>query len=86
MFQIENTTTIAINSFLEAFDLVQLINSPTRTTATSATLTDLILTSDESVVSNKGVIDMSHASDHDLICVKLWVRIKFMPKLITYRD
>ena len=54
------------NELLNLFDLKQLINEPTRTTASSSSLLDHVLCNTESKISQSGVIQMG-LSDHSLI-------------------
>ena len=64
----------------------QIINEPTRTTASSLTVIDLILTTNSSAVLDKGVIPTHNLSDHDLVYCKINATIKYQNKEITHRD
>lgn len=72
---------------LNAYNLVQLINEPTRRGACSATLIDMILCSDADMVEDSEVDHAFHVSDHFLIKCKMKLEI-FKPKpfLKTCRD
>lgn len=48
------------------YGLEQLINEPTRTTQTSSTLIDLVLTSHLEKITKSGLVQLG-LSDHDLI-------------------
>ena len=64
------------HQFSTMHGLKQLIQSPTRVTCSTSTLTDHILTSAPSRVSQKGVINVG-VSDHQLIfCTRKISRIK----------
>lgn len=62
----DNPSTIYFLDFLESIDFKQLIDQPTRLTASTASLIDLFIVSDESLVVSKGVVG-SGLSDHDFI-------------------
>ena len=71
----------------EPFALTQVIDEPTRITAKSSTLIDLILTSNPENVKAHGVVDTPGVSDHCLIfCAYSIKKPKFKPKMLTRRD
>ena len=70
---------------LDPLNLVQIINKPTRITATSQTLIDLIIVNNynQSCVKNSGVVDFAGVSDHNLTFLSYSVsRPKYKPKII----
>lgn len=71
---------------LEVFGLQRLINEPTRVTVKSATLLDVILFSNDELVSNSGVLE-NDFSDHSLVFVELQIlQERNTPLFKTYRD
>lgn len=56
----------AFNVFCQVFDLQQLIKEPTRVAKMSQTVIDLILVSEQSMISQSGVVNCT-MSDHSLI-------------------
>ena len=73
-------------SLLNIFGLKQVITEPTRTTETSSTLTDLIITNCPENITNKGVFPNSIA-DHDMIaCSRKINNICFNQKTIKCRN
>ena len=64
----------------------QLLRSATRTTSSSATLIDVILTNEPSTITNSETINAS-LSDHDIIaCVRKANNIKYEAETIKCRD
>ena len=73
-------------SLLNIFRLKQVITEPTRTTETSSTLIDLIITNRPENKMNKGVFPNSIA-DHDMIaCLRKINNICYNPKMIKCRN
>ena len=71
----------------EPFALTQVITEPTRVTATTSTLIDLMLTSCPENVKTHGVVDTSGISDHCLTFLAYSLKKpKFKPKMVTRRD
>ena len=71
---------------LDPLDLTQIINKPTRITATSRTLIDLIIVNNYPCVKNSGVVDFC-VSDHCLTFLSYAVsRPKFKPKIIKKNE
>ena len=71
----------------EPFAFTQVITEPTRITATSSTLIDLMLTSCPENVKVHGVVDTPGISDHCLTFMAYSLKKpKFKPKMLTRRD
>ena len=71
----------------EPFAFSQVITEPTRITATSSTLIDLMLTSSPENVKAHGVVDTPGISDHCMIFMAYSLKKpKFKAKMITRRD
>ena len=71
----------------EPFGLSQIIKEPTRITATTSTLLDLILVSNSNNVKKCGVVDIPGISDHCFVYAAYAIRKpKFTPKTFTRRD
>jgi hypothetical protein len=62
----ESPSKNKVKEILDIYDVEQLINEPTRITATSSTLIDLGLTNTPTNIVKSGVIHVS-ISDHSLI-------------------
>jgi len=56
-----------LNTFMSMFSLKQIIDSPTRITAHCSSLLDIILLSNDIMVSDSGVCDTVDISDHRVI-------------------
>lgn len=73
--------------FTEPFALTQVITEPTRITATSSTLIDLMLTSSPENVKAQGVVDTPGVSDHCMTFMAYSLKKpKFKAKMVTRRD
>ena len=71
----------------DPFAFTQIIDEPTRITATSSTLIDLMLTSNPENVKAHGVVDTPGISDHCLIFLAYSIKKpKFRPKMVSKRD
>ena len=71
----------------EPFAFTQVITEPTRITATSCTLIDLMLTASPENVKVQGVVDTPGISDHCLTFMAYSLKKpKFKPKMVTRRD
>ena len=71
----------------EPFALTQVITEPTRITATSSTLIDLMLTSSPENVKAQGVVDTPGVSDHCMTFMAYSLKKpKFKAKMVTRRD
>ena len=74
-----------LKSLMLQFQFCQLIQKPTRITATSSTLIDLVFSTNVEKIGKAGVIHLS-ISDHSLVYVVRQARsIKQPPKTITLR-
>jgi hypothetical protein len=74
----DDLSSQALSRFCSAFNLQQLIKQPTRVTATSVSLLDVILASNTNSVQYAKVIPCS-VSDHDVVYVQLRLK-KDRPK------
>ena len=71
----------------EPFAFTQMITEPTRVTATSCTLIDLMLTASPENVKVQGVVDTPGISDHCMTFMAYSLKKpKFKPKMVTRRD
>ena len=78
-----SSETQKLKEFFKTFGLTQLINEPTRTTSTSATLIDLFATTNPRNIS-RAVVAESCLSDHDmLISVRKINNFKEQPRVIS---
>lgn len=84
--QLHNPATKLFTNTMDCLDIEQIIHEPTRTTASSSTLIDLILTTNPASILDKGVIAMHNLSDHDLVYCKINATIKSTNREIIYRD
>src|SRR5436190_1115161 len=84
-----------LRRLLKDFNACQLINEPTRVTASSATLLDHIIVDRSAEVERNGVLDAPSLqgpsgkpiTDHKLVyCNLICEKEKVGPQLITYRD
>ena len=71
----------ALNDLCSSLNMKQLITEPTRVTATSETLIDVIMTSNSALVTDSGVVE-THISDQYLVYVVL--NLKAPKPLPTY--
>lgn len=75
----ENSLVKSFQNFSKMLGLKQLINEPTRVTATSQSTLDLILVSEHQKISQAGVLDIA-LSDHNVIfCTRKISKIQFNP-------
>ena len=75
-----------LSEFCCPFNLTQLIKQPTRITEKSATLIDVTLVSNTSLVEKAKAVPCS-ISDHDLVCVRLLLEKELAkPVFITTRS
>ena len=71
----------------EPFAFTQVITDPTRITATTSTLIDIMLTACPENVKVQGVVDTPGISDHCLTFMAYSLKKpKFKPKMVTRRD
>ena len=71
MAEPDSCRAIAFRDMLESFGLIQIINSPTRMTATTASILDLIIVSDADLVESSGVFPVGNISDHNMVSCRL---------------
>jgi exonuclease III len=67
MLKTDSVPTLYFNQMVEALNLLQVVNEPTRVTSSSYKLIDIILISDQNLLKKVEVCDKSDLSDHDLI-------------------
>lgn len=85
-FFVQELNTNKLQSIFNAFNMQNVITEPTRTSATSSTLIDLIVTTRKDLVSSTGTFPLG-ISDHDLIYATLRLKNKRPPpKIIKIRD
>ncbi|KAK2562924.1 hypothetical protein P5673_013901 [Acropora cervicornis] len=60
----------ALNDFCLRFNLAQMVKSPTRVTETSKSIIDVVLTTNESIISSCDV-KVCAISDHNLVCMSM---------------
>ena len=60
----------ALNDFCLCFNLAQMVKSPTRVTETSKSIIDIVLTTNESIISSCDV-KVCVISDHNLVCMSM---------------
>jgi hypothetical protein len=84
-----------LRRLLKETNTIQLINEPTRVTATSATLLDHIIVDKSAEIKRNGVVDAPSISDHRgkaitdhklIYCEFILKKEKMEPKIIRYRD
>lgn len=84
----QNNVTDAFDSFLNTFNLSQVVREPTRCLAEASSLLDVVMLSDDNLLS--GSVhhrDMHDATDHQLLFCDLNIAVpKAPPKLICFRD
>ena len=72
---------------LEQFNLIQIVNKPTRTTLNRASLIDHIILSNPTICKHTDVLPCPHISDHDGPYGILNVRVpRFQPRLKYIRE
>ncbi|KAK9695967.1 hypothetical protein QE152_g32210 [Popillia japonica] len=89
LFNINTSKVEKFYSFCESFGLTQVINEPTRITAYSSTLIDVVLVTvtDASLVAGVRLIDLPSVSDHMFILATLNIKNpRETIKMYTYRD
>ena len=88
MLDFGNNDTKHLIKLLTKYNLTQMIKSPTRTTATTKTIIDHIITNRPESVSKNGVL-ASGISDHDVIFLTKNMRLpklKVPPKQLKVRN
>lgn len=77
-------SNLMFENFLNDLQLNQLIDEPTRITSSTATLIDILLTNNKSIIKSSGVLDY-HYSDHDAIFCRLG-SCRREPEIIIFRN
>ena len=88
MLDLANNDTKHLKKLFIKFNLVQLIKDPTRTTATTKTIIDHIITNKPEFVSESGVLSCG-ISDHDVVFLTKQMRLlklKAPPKILNVRN
>lgn len=86
LLKLEDSPTLFFNDFIDSLNVYQLVDEPTRLTEQTATLIDLMLTSNRDIIKDSGVIACD-LSDHDLIFCSIFCFLpKSEPTFITYRN
>lgn len=76
-----------VNNILKCFNLIQVINEPTRISETSNTTIDIICLSNHKTLNKAGTQDMLNLTDHLLTYCELNYEINAQqPNIVTYRD
>nr|CAI5832947.1 unnamed protein product [Callosobruchus analis] len=79
--------TRLLYSFMESFNLAQLVDTPTRITSTSQTLIDVVMATINEGITVTGTIDINGISDHLAVLFKLCVpKLKTHVRFKIYRD
>lgn len=73
LMDVDCASTKRLNEFLDCFNIKQVVDSPTRVTLHTASLIDLIMVSNESLVTDVGVFSPG-LSDHELVSCSLAIR------------
>lgn len=83
----QDSATRRVNSLLESYNLVQVLNQPTRITDETETLIDPLCVDNNLHVMAHHTIDLLRLTDHRLIYGDLSISVEFpKPKTVTYRD
>ena len=78
--------TVLLGALLDSMEANQLIATPTRVTDTTAKVIDLIITLDNSIIVDSGVISC-HLSDHDMIYSDFLLKVAdAVPDYRMYRN
>ena len=81
-----SSETKKYTEFCSTYGFKQLIKSPTRTTSSTSTLMDHILTNTQEYISQSRIIDTA-VSDHSVVyCYRKISRAKHKHKEITFRS
>ena len=82
----DNAESRALNDFCLTFNLTQLINKPTRVTENGESLIDVVMTTNEKLISSNDVL-MSTISDHNLVYISLKLKKpRVKPSYVTIRS
>lgn len=75
-----------ISVCFESYNLIQLINEPTRITGRTSTLLDPIFVSNNELVNSFGTFSVENLSDHNMVFCDLKLdEVRIKPKFVTYR-
>ena len=88
ILDLTNNDTKNLKRLLTEFNLARLIKSPTRTTATSKTIIDHLITNRSEAVSKSGV-QACGISDHDVVFMTKHMRlpnVRTLPRLLNVRN
>lgn len=78
---------IFLENLTKAFNLIQLINKPTRITLNTSSLIDLIFTNNDDITFKSDVIDLPQFSDHHLVYCAVNIPLaRNTPRYIYRRD
>lgn len=81
-----HSSVTRLQSLLDEFEATQIIDEPTRVTETSASLLDIIITTENVNILGSGVL-VCHLSDHDSVFCDIRAgNSKVRPTFRTYRD
>lgn len=82
-----NSHTNILKSLLDSFNLIQIVDQPTRTTDNSSTLIDIICTSSKMEINECDTLDLLNMTDHRMVFCEIDFAMGIsLPKLITYRN
>ncbi|KAK9686075.1 hypothetical protein QE152_g37463 [Popillia japonica] len=86
LHKFSNPNVSYFNNFLDTLDFKQLVASPTHLTQTCASLLDVVVSSDENVISDLAVSNINF-SDHEAVDFEISLnRPSAPPSLVTYRS
>lgn len=86
-FNVDQLHNTALLQSMSSYGFEQLISEPTRVTASSMTLLDVIFYNKSDQVASSGIINADLISDHSLIyCVLKHEITRLAPRTITYRN
>ena len=74
-----------LSDCFNSYNLIEVINEPTRVTQTTATLLDPMLVSDSTQVTSHGVINTDIISDHSLVYCHLKLAVGSIQRMYTFR-
>lgn len=86
-FLYPTTSTSNLKSILNSFNLVQIVDQPTRVTDTSASLIDIICISNNLKVLHCDTLDLLNMSDHRMVFCEVNITTsKPQPKSVPFRN
>lgn len=87
LLNLNSPDVIKFNSLLFNFELCQIINTPTRITANTESLIDVICVSNGVAVRSCDVLDMLNVTDHMLVFCEIYIENeKVVNDTITFRN